>query len=84
MLAKHEDRGLYKFCNNNYLAYFIASEICANKDLQAVQYCLKYSCFGINSTVLMFVTYLTNETSLIDAILTSATEASTEYTYREL
>lgn len=79
MLAKHEDRGLYKFCNNNYLAYFIASEICANKDLQAVQYCLKYSCFGINSTVLMFVTYLTNETSLIDAILTSATEASTEW-----
>ena len=27
----------------------------------------------------MFVTYLTNETSLIDAILTSATEASTEW-----
>lgn len=53
ILTKYEERGAYKFCNNNYLAYFIASEICANKDREAVQYCLEYSCFGINSTVLI-------------------------------
>lgn len=79
MLTKYEERGLYKFCNNNYLAYFIASEISANRDLKAVQYCLEYSCFGINSTVLMFVTYLTNETSLIDIILAAATTVSAEW-----
>ena len=79
VLTKYEDQGLYKFCNNNYLAYFIASEICANRDLETVQYCLEYSCFGINSTVLMFVTYLTSETSLIDAILTAAMTVSSEW-----
>lgn len=79
ILTKYEERGAYKFCNNNYLAYFIASEICANKDREAVQYCLEYSCFGINSTVLMFITYLANETSLIDTILTAATSVSEEW-----
>lgn len=79
MLTKLEEQGLYKFCNNNYLAYFIASEICANRDLETIQYCLEYSCFGINSTVLMFVTYLTNDTSLIDVILAAATTVAAEW-----
>lgn len=76
VLTNYEENGLYKFCNNNYLAYFVANEICANRDLGSVQDCLKFSCFGINSTILMFVTYLTNETTLIDAILDTATQVS--------
>lgn len=79
ILTKYGESGLYKFCNNNYLAYFIASEICANRDLTAVQNCLEFACFGINSTILMFVTYLTNETSLIDNILAAALKVSSEW-----
>lgn len=79
VLTKYGENGLYKFCNNNYLAYFIASEICANRDLTAVQHCLEFACFGINSTILMFITYLTNETSLIDNILTAALKVSSEW-----
>lgn len=68
ILHKHGEGGFYKFCNNNYLAYFIASEICAARDKVAVENCLRCSCFGINSTILMFVTYLTNDLDIINAI----------------
>ena len=79
ILTRYGETGTYKFCNNNYLSYFIATEICANRDIRSVQYCLEYCCFGINSTILMFITYLTNETSLIDEILQAATTVSSEW-----
>lgn len=79
ILTKYGEDGLYKFCNNNYLAYFVASEICASRDSDAVQHCLNYACFGINSTILMFVTYLTNETTLIDRILNASLAVTTTW-----
>lgn len=71
--------GLYKFCNNNYLSYFIAYEICNSKNTEAVKECLKAACFGIYSNILMFVTYITNENSIIELILSSALTSAKEW-----
>ena len=79
ILSEYGEDGQYKFTNNNYLAYFIASEICASKNIDAVEQCLQYACFGLNATILMFVTYLTNDTTLIDLILEAAKKTSDEW-----
>lgn len=79
ILTEYGKDGQYKFTNNNYLAYFIAAEICASKNTDAVQQCLQYACFGLNATILMFVTYLTNETTLIDHILEDTKKISDEW-----
>lgn len=79
MLIKYENTGAYKFCNNNYLAYFIASEICANRDTEAVADCLKSACFGIHSNILLFVTYIINDQSIIDTLLNAALSSVEEW-----
>lgn len=72
IMSRYGTDGLYKFCNNNYLAYFIAYEICNSKNAGAVKECLESACFGIYSNILMFVTYITNENSIIDQMLSAA------------
>lgn len=72
IMNRYGSDGLYKFCNNNYLAYFVAYEICNSKNIDAVKECLDAACFGIYSNILMFVTYITNENSIIELILSSA------------
>lgn len=72
ILCKYGEDGEYKFCNNNYLAYFVAHEICGSRNKDAVQRCLDCACFGINATILMFVTYLTHDESLIGIIWETA------------
>ena len=79
IVNKYNDDGLYKFCNNNYLAYFVAFEICASKEIDAIQNCLVNACFGINATILLFVTYLTNDHALIDRIVSIACQVSLEW-----
>lgn len=69
------ENGMYKFCNNNYLAYFIAYEICNSENIDAVKSCLDHACFGIHSNILMFVTYITNKDSIVGAIMVSALSA---------
>ena len=72
IMVRCGDSEAYKFCNNNYLAYFIASEICATKDTQEVLNCLQSACFGIYSNILLFVTYITNDQTIIDSLLEAA------------
>lgn len=72
IMDRYGTDGLYKFCNNNYLAYFIAYEICNSKNVEAVKECLESACFGIYSNILMFVTYITNENAIINQILSAA------------
>lgn len=72
IMVKNGNTDAYKFCNNNYLAYFIASEICATRDKQEVEKCLQSACFGIYSNILLFVTYITNDQTIIDSLLTAA------------
>ena len=73
ILSRCSDNGL-KFCNNNYLAYFIAYEICISEDKEALENCLKCSCFGINANILIFVSYITNKLSLIEYLLNTANQ----------
>ena len=79
ILGRYGTDGFYRFCNNNYLAYFIAYEICNSKNIDAVHECLETACFGICSNILMFVTYITNEDSIIESILTSALYSTQEW-----
>lgn len=76
ILSRYSADGLYKFCNNNYLAYFVAYEICNSKNVEAVKGCFESACFGIYSNILMFVTYITNENSIIEQILNAALSAT--------
>lgn len=79
VIVRYGADGLYKFCNNNYYAYFIACEICNTKNIEAVKECLEAACFGIYSNILMFVTYITNEDSIIDMILNAALASAQDW-----
>lgn len=79
ILVHYGTEGQYKFCNNNYYAYFIAYEICNTKNVEAVKECLQAACFGIYSNILMFVTYITNDDSIIDMILGAALASSQDW-----
>jgi predicted phosphodiesterase/predicted ATPase len=58
----------YEFQNRNHLAYFVASKISklmeqnGNGD-EDVEYLMKNICFGINDTILMFISYLRKNTN---------------------
>lgn len=65
----------YKFLNNNYLAYFVAREIrrmCSDNNYDALSDVLKYACFGINASILMFISYLTDNLTPLILILEQA------------
>lgn len=79
IMVHYGSDGFYKFSNNNYLAYFIAYEICNSRNTEAVKECLNAACFGIYANILMFVTYMTNENSIIELILSSALTTAQEW-----
>lgn len=69
-------RAIY-FANKNYFAYFIAKHLIlsAQNDppsTDGIQYALKNICFGINSDIILFVSYLLNNTQVIMSILNEA------------
>ena len=67
----NETFALY-FCNKNYLAYFVAR--CLYRKFQNegeyddINYVLKNICFGINSDIILFISYLSNNTRIIKSI----------------
>lgn len=84
LIRSYDENENYKFGNNNYLAYFVASEIYNNGDKDAVQKCLEYACFGINSSILLFMTYLAESKQFIDLFLQAlnkVTESWTEFSF---
>lgn len=71
-----DDMHIY-FANKNYFAYFIAKHLIlsAQNDppsTDGIQYALKNICFGINSDIILFVSYLLNNTQVIMSILNEA------------
>lgn len=75
------DNSEYKFCNKNYLAFFVAKELNLkfntdgnDKDLQQI---LRMICFGINADILLFITYITDNPRILRLILDMATSLST-------
>ena len=71
------------FTNRNYLSYFAAREL--NRRFQEtgdevdLRYVLEYSCFGINSDILMFLTYITDNTRILKLILCIASEYTKDW-----
>lgn len=60
------------FQNRNYLSYFVAK--CLNRrfnndgEYSGIEYVLRNICFGINSDIVLFISYLSNNTRIINTI----------------
>lgn len=63
----------YRFTQRNYLAYFVAREIrrrCQEEgDYSEFNKALELACFGINSDIILFVTYITDNVQIINRIM---------------
>ena len=66
----------YRFASRNYLAYFVAREVNAAyytdhdpKDLEKIMRC---ACFGINADILLFISYITDNIQILNALLQMA------------
>lgn len=67
-----------KFSNKNLLAFFVARELIRKyydeDEKEALDYILNNICFGINSDIILFVSYLTSNTRILNAIYIGANE----------
>lgn len=78
-ILKQDDTMSLFFANKNYLAYFIAKQLirCYQSEDRAregIKYALKNICFGINSDIILFISYLLSNTQVIMTILSEAGE----------
>lgn len=72
-IMKVTDDLSYYFINKNHLAYFIAKYLIkesqnANSSSKGIDYAIKNICFGINSNIIMFISYILNSTSILSII----------------
>lgn len=83
--ATEESNEAYRFKNRSILAYFVAKEIIFRKDHNALCDVINKACINICTDILLFVIYLTDETSILIEILkyiqetTSADESWSEF-----
>lgn len=63
----------YRFTSKNYLSYFIAREVLqiynATHDESDILCIIRYCCFGINSDILLYIIYLSNNLNILNLIL---------------
>lgn len=76
LFKETDDLSIY-FANKNYLAYFIAKYLLRiaqndDSDYSGIQYALKNICFGINSDIILFISYLSSNTKTVMSIATQA------------
>ncbi len=69
-IIKYVDETFYiRFTNNSYLSYFVATELLIkyNNEGDSIdfEYILNNICFGINSDIILFVSYLTNNINIL-------------------
>lgn len=69
ILTNSEDESGFRFANNSYLAFFVAKEVNSHYNLTGddlyLQKLLKCSCFGINSDILLFISYITDNIRIL-------------------
>jgi len=72
------------FSNNNTLAYFVAKYI--NRELERdpsnvvdIHYVMNHICFGINGTIILFLSYIRNNTRIILDIAAKAIDLMEKY-----
>lgn len=65
-----------KFCNSNYLAFFVARRLNRkyNEDHnpQDLLYILNNICFGINGDIILFLSYITQNVQILNSIYSAA------------
>ena len=75
--------GGYRFSNRSQLAYFVARAVNSNYqetgNQEDLEYILRYSCFGINSDVLLFISYITDNPRVLQLILNLTKELTAEW-----
>ncbi len=73
----------YKFANRNHLAYFCAREVNflynTTGEETDIEYLIEYCCFGINADILMFISYITDNTKILQFILNMTHEITKEW-----
>ena len=85
MLREEKDNAeiVYRFSTRNYLAYFVAREINsiynATRNTDDLFKVLKCACFGINADILLFLSYITDNTQIINAFMKMAVELTNEW-----
>lgn len=84
LLRDCEDSFCIHFSDKNTLAYFIAKSI--NKEIEKdptnqdhLKYVMQHICFGINDTVILFLSYIRNNTNVILNIAKSAANLLENY-----
>ncbi len=90
ILIFDELTGGYRFLSKSYLAYFVAREVNSqyndtgdDTDLQTI---LHFACFGINSDILLFISFITQNNRILRYILQTAeeyTESWSEFDFNE-
>lgn len=70
ILEEESNEFAFRFCNNNLLAYYVASSI--KREIERdytntshLQTVIQQICFGINDSIIVFLSYLTNSGRLI-------------------
>lgn len=76
-IIKETDKLSYYFSNKNHLAYFIAKYLIRHSQDdsgKAIEDTLKNICFGINADIMLFITYILNNVSILSPISEAAAE----------
>lgn len=83
ILTPTENDDGYRFANNNYLAFFVAREVNSqynttgnDSDLQKILQC---SCFGINSDILLFISYITDNIRILRLIIQTVNDYTSDW-----
>ena len=86
LIIKNENTNCYQFTNKSYLSFFIAKEINKkyniDQDETDIRNVIEYSCYDINSEILLFLIYITDNPRILNLILAMAkfyTDDWTEY-----
>lgn len=88
LIINSEKNDDYRFVDKNCFAYFVAREIVRkwqdermNDDILNL---LKFACFEINSDIILFITYITDNLSLLNLILDKTLEYTSSWKEFEL
>ncbi len=66
-----ESSEVYRFRNKSILAYFVAKEIISRKDINGLEDVINKACINICTDILLFIIYLTDDTSILSKIIES-------------
>lgn len=82
-ILKKYDNTHYIFSEKSYLAYFIAREIKRQftefNNFNDINNLIKFACYGINTDILLFITYITENMNILRLIMSFAEEYTKDW-----